>query len=231
MAIVRKHQVRVVDCVPRLPDLFTVRFRTDGNPFRFRAGQFLHVALDPYDPSRGWPESRCFSIQSPPNSSQQTLAISFSVKGAFTERMAKELVPEKEVWLKLPYGELLQDAKAEESLVFLAGGTGVTPFLSLFLDESFRSYPSCALYLGIRQRRYHVFAPELEQAQRQNPHFRVDVLEEDQRGRIPTREVVERHGMDSLYFVSGPPAMIAHHRTSLGEAGVNLDRIRTDDWG
>jgi len=37
---------------------------------RFRPGQFLHLALDPYDPSQHWPESRVFSIASPPHDSE-----------------------------------------------------------------------------------------------------------------------------------------------------------------
>jgi len=32
----------------------------------FRAGQFLHLTVDPYDPSSYWPESRVFSIASSP---------------------------------------------------------------------------------------------------------------------------------------------------------------------
>ena len=34
---------------------------------RFRPGQFLHLALDGYDPAGHWPDSRVFSIASPPH--------------------------------------------------------------------------------------------------------------------------------------------------------------------
>jgi len=38
--------------------VYTIALRPDRPAPRFRAGQFLHLALDPYDPSGFWPESR-----------------------------------------------------------------------------------------------------------------------------------------------------------------------------
>ena len=48
--------------------VYTLALRPERPVPRFRPGQFLHLALDPYDPSGFWPESRVFSIASPPRS-------------------------------------------------------------------------------------------------------------------------------------------------------------------
>src|SRR5579863_8468713 len=66
----------------------------------FLAGQFLHLALDPYDPTGFWPESRVFSIASPP-SARETVRITYAVHGAFTARMERDLVEGRQVWIKL----------------------------------------------------------------------------------------------------------------------------------
>ena len=124
MAIVRKYRSTVRELRRILPDVHTASFDSLDRPFQFRPGQFLHLSLEPYDASRPWPESRCFSIQSPPASSARTLAISFATKGAFTQRMANELLPGREVWLKLPYGDLFAEDPSRRACVFLAGGTG-----------------------------------------------------------------------------------------------------------
>src|SRR3954453_16580670 len=58
---------------------------------RFRAGQFLHLALAPYDPTGFWPESRVFSIASSPEA-RESVRITYAVHGRFTERMERELV-------------------------------------------------------------------------------------------------------------------------------------------
>ena len=59
---------------------------------RFTPGQFLHLALDPYEPDGFWPESRVFSIASSPEE-RDRLSITYAVKGAFTTRMERELAP------------------------------------------------------------------------------------------------------------------------------------------
>src|ERR1700719_3493528 len=78
---------------------------------RFRAGQFLPLALDPYDPSGFWPESRVFSIASPP-AQRDAVRITYAVHGRFTARMESDLVEGRQVWIKMPYGDFVVDGGA-----------------------------------------------------------------------------------------------------------------------
>jgi ferredoxin-NADP reductase len=148
MALIKKYHSSVAEIQNPLTDIYTVSFRSMEKPYKYLPGQFLHLALDPYDPSSQWPESRCFSMQT--NGLDELIKITYSVKGVFTKRMASELSPGKEVWLKLPYGELFSKPHPRENTVFIAGGTGVTPYLSLFTDSSFREYKNPKLYLGVK---------------------------------------------------------------------------------
>ena len=95
---------------------------------RFTPGQFLHLALDPYDADGFWPDSRVFSIASSPVA-RTNLSITYAVKGAFTTRMERELIVGAVVWVKLPYGEFVIDQSRDA--VLFAGGTGVTAFTEL----------------------------------------------------------------------------------------------------
>ena len=45
-------------------DVATYEFRCLMPRPRWKPGQFLHLALDAYDPSGHWPESRCFTMAS-----------------------------------------------------------------------------------------------------------------------------------------------------------------------
>jgi NAD(P)H-flavin reductase len=83
--------------------IYTVDLRPERRVPAFRAGQFLHLALDEHDPSGFWPESRVFSIASAP-AQRERLQIAYSVQGRFTARMEIELAVGKSVWVKLPYG-------------------------------------------------------------------------------------------------------------------------------
>ena len=45
--------------------VFTIKLKPSRRLPHFKPGQFLHLALDSYDPTGGyWPESRVFSIAS-----------------------------------------------------------------------------------------------------------------------------------------------------------------------
>ena len=53
MSIVRKYRARVVDVQQRLPDVYTVQLESESGRFKYHPGQFLHLALDEYDPRQG----------------------------------------------------------------------------------------------------------------------------------------------------------------------------------
>ena len=106
----------------------------------FKPGQFLHLAIDEYDPSFHWPESRVFSIANSPTR-RDKLRITFSVKGDFTERMYSEVKKGDVLWLKLPYGSFSFPEKSGTEIILIAGGTGITPFISFLeyaIDEKIK---------------------------------------------------------------------------------------------
>src|SRR3954470_1179985 len=105
--------------------VYTLALRPERPAPRFRAGQFLHLALDPYDPTGFWPESRVFSIASPP-AARDRVTMTYAVHGPFTARMERDLVEGRQVWIKMPYGDFVIDAQGD--VVLLAGGTGMTAF-------------------------------------------------------------------------------------------------------
>ena len=109
MAVVRKIPCMVRAVTDHGERVYTVELEPSTAVPRFKPGQFLHLALDAYEPGGFWPESRVFSIASSP-AHRDRLAITYAVKGAFTTRMERELAPGGRVWVKLPYGEFVVDA-------------------------------------------------------------------------------------------------------------------------
>ena len=130
MATAQKLRCQVTRLVDHGEHVYTVDLRPERPAPRFRPGQFLHLALDEYDPSGFWPESRVFSIASAPTQ-RDLLRISYSVRGRFTARMERELAEGGWVWVKLPYGEFIIEDTSD--IVLFAGGTGITAFTA-FLD-------------------------------------------------------------------------------------------------
>jgi ferredoxin-NADP reductase len=114
---------------------------------RFRPGQFLHLALDRYDPGGFWPDSRVFSIASSP-AERDRLEITYAVKGAFTSRMERELAAGVAVWAKLPYGEFVVDPGTDA--VLFAGGTGITAFTAFLQSLEPERTSRVLLFYGAR---------------------------------------------------------------------------------
>jgi NAD(P)H-flavin reductase len=158
---VKKYHSKVVSILKPLDGIYTIEFKSLDGIYKYNPGQFLHLAMDQeYDGSGQWPESRCFSMQSNPD--EESIRITYCVKGRFTHLMEKTLKVEDEVWLKLPFGNLFTQNHNKSNTVFIAGGTGITPFLSLFNYGNFNQYINPKIYLGFRSHNYNIYEQELK---------------------------------------------------------------------
>jgi ferredoxin-NADP reductase len=226
--MVKKYRTIVSAIEHPLPDVYTLTLTSQNGRFRYKPGQFLHLTLDEYDPSQQWPESRCFSIQTNPE--EEYLKITYSVKGALTKQMAQELTIGKNVWVKLPYGELFENDYSKVSCVFLAGGTGVTPYLSLFTSKVFAKYNTPTLYFGVRNEHYHIYKDAFSKARQINPAMNITIVYAESEGMLKINSIFGRHGKSAVYFLSGPPVMIKTFRKQLTMLGVPEQQVRTDEW-
>ncbi len=226
MSIIKKYKSEVERVVNPIPGIYTVTFNSE-KKFDYSPGQFLHLAIDEYDGTGQWPESRCFSMQSNPNNKK--LKITFAVKGNFTRRMAEELRPGGEIWLKLPYGDIFQRGHSFENCVFVAGGTGLTPFLSLFTNDSFSGYSNPKLYFGVRSKEYDIFEEEIAAAKELNDSFKIKRICQDVEGILDVKKI-HQENRNSTYFISGPPVMIKSFKNYLRSEGVEDKKIITDEW-
>jgi len=225
--LTRKYRSRIVGIDSSIEGVYTLNFKSLGRPYRFLPGQFLHLSIDSnYDGIGQWPESRCFSIQNSPE--DPIIKITYSVKGNYTGLMEKSLNLGSEVWLKMPYGELFQQPHEKNNTVFIAGGTGVTPYLSLFSHNSFNDYVNPKIYIGFRSKNYNIFENELTELEKNNSN--VNYFFQDIDGVIDIEQIYKDNGSDSNYFISGPPIMITSFRAYLLDKGISFNNILTDDW-
>ncbi len=228
MTIVKKYLSEIVSLNNVTGDVYTLDIRSLGRSFKYFPGQFLHLAIDKYEPSEPWPESRCFSMQSAPGS--DVLRITYSIKGSYTGRMANELKVGSQITLKLPYGDLFSQEHCKEDTVFISGGTGITPFLSLFNDKIFSSYKNPVLFSGFRNKEMNFYRAELELAGKINSSLKLIFLYEDVSGFIRVDDILSNSTYQSNYFISGPQEMITFYKEELIRKGIKAESIFTDDW-
>lgn len=225
--LAKKYKSELISIFNPLKGIYTLEFRSLSGQYKYHPGQFLHLALnEDYDGSTQWPDSRCFSMQS--NPTDETIKITYSVKGSFTKQMEGQLKVGSEVWLKLPYGDLFTQPHNKTNTVFIAGGTGITPFLSLFTHESFNVYINPRIYLGFRSSEFNIYQNELDHSS--NSSQFVKLYYEDKDGILDINSIAEENGTTSNYFISGPPLMIKLFKNTLIKSGVLSGNILTDDW-
>jgi ferredoxin-NADP reductase len=235
MAVPRKLRCRISSTTDHGDHVYTIELEPEMKPPAFRPGQFLHLAIDDYDPSRFWPESRVFSIASP--LSTLALSISYSVRGRYTARMEKELTTGSQVWVKLPYGEFI--VSPTQPSVLLAGGTGITAFTAFIAGLKLGQAQSVFLAYGARRPELLIYRDLVEQQAAAVPNFRYALFSD-----VPTQQPPLKAGCisvatiwsllatpaESSFFVSGPPAMLKSVATDLQGRGIQPGVIHTDAW-
>lgn len=203
---------------------------------RFSPGQFLHLALDPYRPGDFWPDSRVFSIASPPSQRDQ-LRITYAVKGSFTARMEAELSVGRQVWVKLPYGEFIIAGEADVCLI--AGGTGITAFTAYLAGISAGHAQQIDVVYGARTPSLLSYRQVVEEAATRCPGLRAHFFAEErvngsecEPGRLDLGTIGGRirNPRAVTYYLSGPPAMLTALQRDLAEHGVEPGRVQVDAW-
>jgi ferredoxin-NADP reductase len=208
--------------------VYTVELRPSTEIPLFKPGQFLHLAIDPFD-GGFWPESRVFSIASSPRD-RDRLTITYAVKGAFTTRMERELAPGAVIWAKLPYGEFEVDAASDA--VLFAGGTGVTAFTAFLQSLTPELTSRVVLFYGARTPDLFVYGQLAEACAREVPSLTCHLVNEETQGRLEVDAawpaIAELH--DPVFYLSGPPPMLDALTAQLRGRDVPAERIRTDAW-
>jgi ferredoxin-NADP reductase len=240
MAVAQKIRCRVERITDHGEQVYTVDLAPERRVPVFQSGQFLHLALDEYDPSGFWPESRVFSIASSPQQ-RERLSITYSVQGRFTARMEEELIEGKYVWIKMPYGDFVIESSSD--VLLFAGGTGVTAFTA-FLNGLAPAFPhKVYLAYGARYSSLLIYRDMMQQCAAEVSQFQpFYFVEQDTDGGSAARsEIVGRLSVSAIwqhiknplavtYYISGPPRMLRTISNDLKESGIRADAIRTDAW-
>ena len=195
----------------------------------FRAGQFVTLSCRAGDSYLSRPYS---IISSPKEALAGKLEIMVQKKGIFSSFIIDEAEPGTELWVGEPSGDFHHDSIRDRShILAVAGGSGVTPFLSMMKavregSEDFR----ITLVYGARTRAHIPFDPELLKGDG------VDIVavlsEEEAEGYLSgfiTADLLKEYAdNDTSVFMCGPDAMYRFVGKELESMGFDPARIRRE---
>jgi len=180
-----------------------------------------------------------FSIANSP-SNREVVTIVYSIKGRFTARMAADLQPGREIWVKLPYGAFYLEPQPGQETVLIAGGTGITPFVSfLELAAEVGCGAPVRLFYGARTPELLLFRDLIGDCHTRLSSFRSRLFAECGPpatgvllGRLDLAQILANVDAprEATYYLAGPPAMIEDFSRGLVAETVPPERIVVDEW-
>ena len=171
-----------------------------------------------------------FSITSAPH--EPTLRITVKAVGDYT-RALRALGSGAEAVVEGPYGSFSHRGVPGRQQVWLAGGIGVTPFLSMARSLRYANEPAVDFYYCVEHAEEAHFLDELRAVAARRKDFRVFLVPRDEDGFL-TAERLERESGDLAakeFLICGPPAMIDSLRSQLWARGVAGERIHAEEFG
>ena len=214
------------------------------NSFVFKAGQYIDLALSGSQPQFG-PSSgltHTFSIASSP--SDEELVVTTRMRKSVFKQALSTLPIGSRARIEGPMGSFSLHNNPRRPAVFLAGGIGIAPFLSMltYATEE-RLHHNIVLFYANRYLLIEdaAFIDSLWKLETANPRFRfVPTLTraannngwKGKTGHIGSEMLLTRVSAlrGPIYYIAGPPTMVAATRRTLSDLGVDEDDIRTEDF-
>jgi len=191
-----------------------------------RAGQFLFVRFM----ENGLNESHPFTISSAPH--EDVLRLTVKACGDFTRDLFANLKTGTEAVLEGAYG-MFDYKTGGPKQIWVAGGIGVTPFLSFIRDLKTGLNHEVDFYYTVRHREEAVFVDEIEETAKKNPQLKARLRFSSIDGSLTVEEIIRNAGGDIRghhVYMCGPLPMVQAFEKKFIEAGVPVENIHFEEF-
>ena len=202
--------------------------------FEFTAGQSMRLSCSSVS------ESKTLSIVSAPHKEELVFAV--RMRGSLFKKALSNLKPGAAVEADGPFGErFVLQRDTTIPAVFIAGGIGITPFLSMLSYITWKDIPqTVTLFYSNRRKEDIAFLEILNALLEKNKCFKMiltltkptDSERQSWSSEIGyiNKNMLERYLDDivtPMYYISGPPEMVVGMKSTLEKAGISAEHILT----
>jgi predicted ferric reductase len=207
------HSVAEIVLVPR------------AKPMPFESGQFVFLSIVHGSVGR---EPHPFSIASSLNEANVKIVV--KALGDYTTDLVKLELPAS-AKVEGPYGRFSYRRVANLDQIWIAGGIGVTPFLSMARSLDANAHRIDFYYCMQDSNQAH-FLNELFEISDHHLNFRVIPIRTASHGHLTAEDIrrVTPELPTKDFLICGPPVMIKNLKTQLLELGVPTEQIHYEDF-
>lgn len=211
-------------------DVVEISLEPEGPHLRYQTGQFAYFR--PYDKAlkAGFGEEHPYTISSSPTEAQ--LRVTIKNQGDAT-RAIQSIAAGSLVRVEGPYGALFASDYDEDSELWIAGGIGITPFLSRarYLRDNATEVDVCLIYC-VQDETRALYADELQAIAEALPGFSFHLHYFYQEGPLAWDFVATRcsNATTRGVYVCGPEALMRQTRRLMLSKGLPVRRLRTQEF-
>lgn len=200
----------------------------------FKPGQFVFVSFENGEMS---PEWHPFSITTSP--AEKSLGLAIKILGDYTATLGK-LKKGTKAEIEGPFGMFSHKNAEYKDQIWLAGGVGITPFLSMArglvdenngISENNNAY-RIDLYYSATNKNEAVFLNELLEIEGKTKQLRIFPFYSEEQGFITASFIKGKSGdiENKDIFISAPPKMIEAMRNQFIASGVKNKNIHSEEF-
>jgi ferredoxin-NADP reductase len=205
--------------------------------FSYLAGQCVDVTIlkPKYEDDRG--DTRSVTLVSAPKDLH--IAIAMRMRDSAFKKNLNSLALGDNIKIDGPYGSFTYNKSEAWEPVFIAGGIGITPVISILSELGDNFFEKITLLYSNRDLESFAFLEELKSKAQDNENFKLVTTITSQKahnwdgpsGRIDCA-FLKRHvkGLDKkIFYISGSVDFVVGIRNLLLDMGIFDDNIRTDE--
>ena len=240
---IRKNPYKITEVIQDTTLIWSLKITPEnGEIFKYQPGQYIYLTIFGKYVSK---EPHPFTIASSPTQKQLILTIKES--GDYTSNIGTVEIGDK-AYIDGPYGIFKPLESEAEEIVFIAGGVGITPFLSalrFIRDNNDNESRNITLIWGIRIQEEMILESEFEEFKKKIPNFTmIHVLSEDddwagecgfvdrdRLDRYAACEDPDEAKQKKDYYICGPKEMSDKVIPTLRLMGVSKKYIHLERFG
>lgn len=226
---IKRSRYQVLSVTMQNPSVAKVSLHPVTRPIVYKPGQFVFIRFLKSGVKELSDEWHPFSISSVPGGS---LEITIKALGDFTGNLSK--LPSGTVAeIEGAYGRFTYSNFKNLNQIWIAGGIGITPFLSMAKSLPAQGY-SIDLYYSVKSESELIDWQELANiALTRNGNFRlIPFVADTQQGFLDTKFMLgySKTFAGKEIFICGPPPMMKSLKVQLKKAGVKKSNIHSEEF-